>query len=98
MLQRKQQGVAIQLVYLAVDADNADVLGNEPVLANGRSVGLTTSGAYGHAVRQSIAFAYVEPAYAAPGTELEVAILGDPRRARVVAEPLYDPENARLRA
>ena len=97
LLQRKQEGVAIQLVYLTVDADDADVLGNEPVLANGRSVGLTTSGAYGHAVRQSIAFAYVEPAYAAPGTELEVAILGDPRRARVAAEPLYDPENARLR-
>ncbi len=98
LLQRKQEGVAIRLVYLTVDADDADVLGNEPVLANGRSVGLTTSGAYGHAVRQSIAFAYVEPAYAAPGTELEVAILGDPRSARVAAEPLYDPENARLRA
>jgi dimethylglycine dehydrogenase len=32
------------------------------------------------------------------GTELEVEILGTRRRAVVASEPLYDPENARLRA
>jgi dimethylglycine dehydrogenase len=98
LLERKRQGVAIQLVYLIVDADDADAMGNEPILANGRLVGLTTSGAFGHAVKESIAFAYVEPAYAVPGTELKVTILGHGRRARVVAEPPYDPKSTRLRA
>ncbi len=98
LLKRKEEGVGLLLVYLAVDAADADALGNETVIAGDRVVGMTTSGAYGHAVGQSIAFAYVEPAYAAPGTGLEVTILGDARPARVLAEPLYDPENARLRA
>ena len=97
-LQRKQDGVATRLVYLTVDADDADCLGNEPVMAGEHVVGVTTSGAYGHTVGASIAFAYVEPAYAATGTELEIPILGANRAARVVDAPLYDPDNERLRA
>ena len=97
-LQRKQDGVATRLVYLTVDADDADCQGNEPVMAGGHVVGVTTSGAYGHTVGASIAFAYVEPAFAATGTELEIPILGANRAARVVDAPLYDPDNERLRA
>ncbi len=33
----------------------------------------------------------------APGTELSVTLLGEDRKAEVVAEPLYDPANERLR-
>ena len=87
-----------RLVYLAVDAEDADAHGNEPVYAGGRIVGLTTSGAYGHAVRQSIAFAYIEPDQAVSGAELEIEILGHRRAARVLGEALYDPQNLRLRA
>ena len=56
------------------------------------------AGAYGHTVRQSLAFAYVESAYAEPGTTFEIEILGERRAATVQAEPLYDPGNERLRA
>ena len=87
-----------RLVYLSVDAVDADAHGNEPVYADGRLVGLTTSGAYGYAAGQSLAFAFVEPHLAAPDTELEVAILGRRRGARVLAEPVYDPRNDRLKA
>ena len=87
-----------RLVYLAIDAEDADSHGNEPVHADGRVVGLTTSGAYGHTVGQSLAFAYVEPEHAAPGATLEVEILGRRRPARVLDRALYDPENVRLRA
>ncbi len=97
-LQRKQDGVTTRLVYLTVDADDVDCLGNEPVMADEHVVGVTTSGAYGHTVGASIAFAYVEPAYAATGTELAIPILGTSRSARVVDAPLYDPDNERLRA
>ena len=87
-----------RLVYLAIDAEDADSHGNEPVHAEGRVVGLTTSGAYGHTVAQSLAFAYVEPAHAAPGATLEVEILGRRRPASVLDRALYDPQNLRLRA
>lgn len=95
---RKQEGVALKLVYLTVDAADADCMGNEPVTADGRIIGVTTSGGYGHAVGRSIAFAYVEPGHAAPGASFDITILGEARRATVVAEPLYDPRNERLRA
>ena len=83
---------------MTVDADDADARGNEPILANGNVVGVSTSGGYGYSVGKSIAFAYVEPAYTAPGTELEVEILGQRRPCRVHTEALWDPKNERLRA
>ena len=52
---------------------------------NGSAVGIITSGGYGHAVGKSLAFAYVEPQYAAPGTALEVAGLGERRTRRAQA-------------
>ncbi len=48
-------------------------------------------------MRQSIALAYVRTDLAVPGTVLEVEILGERRRAVVGKEPLYDPDNLRLR-
>ena len=95
--QRTRQNIDTRLVYLTVNAEDADAHGNEPVFANGRFVGLTTGGAYGHVVRQSIAFAYVEPDKAVSGTELEVEILGRRCAAKVLDEALYDPQNLRLR-
>lgn len=73
-------------------------MGNEPVFDGDRVIGITTSGAYGYTVGQSLAFAYVESGYASPGTTFEVGILGERRAATVQAEPLYDPRNERLRA
>ena len=60
-------------------------------------VGVATSGGYGHAVKKSLAFAYVKPELAATGTALEIAVLGQRRKAKVIAEPAYDPGNERLR-
>ena len=48
--------------------------------------------------RKTSPVAYVEPAHGLPGTELEVAILGQRCAATVVEGPLYDPKNTRLRA
>ncbi|MDH3376620.1 MAG: FAD-dependent oxidoreductase [Gammaproteobacteria bacterium] len=93
----KQQGARIQLVYMTVDADDAEARGNEPIFADGKSIGVSTSGGYGYTVGASIAFAYVDPAFTAPGTQLEIEILGKRRGCRVEAEPLWDPRNERLR-
>jgi glycine cleavage system aminomethyltransferase T len=60
-------------------------------------VGLVTSGGFGYRLKRSIALAYVRTDLALAGTELEVEILGSRRRAVVAREPLYDPNNMRLR-
>ena len=95
---RKENGVDLKLVYVTVDTVDADPIGNEPVYDGDRIIGITTSGAYGFTVAKTIAFAYVETGYADPGTEFEIAVLGDRRAARVLTEPVYDPGNERLRS
>jgi len=83
--------------YLEIDAADADPHGGEAVFAGERVVGSVSSGAYGHRVGRSLAFAYLDPGSASPGTPLEVTILGERRRARVLDEAAYDPESRRPR-
>ena len=94
----KRDGIATKLVYGEVDAMDADVHGGEPLFDRGRVVGIATSGGYGHAVGKSLFFAYVEPDLAKAGQEFEIEILGENRKARLLAEPAYDPRNERLKA
>ncbi len=94
----RQEGITTKLVYLELDAVDADAQGGEPVFSGGRVIGVTTSGGYGHHVQKSLAFAYVEPDFARAGTSFEVAILGEGRPATVLPGPAYDPQNLRLRA
>jgi glycine cleavage system aminomethyltransferase T len=45
-----------------------------------------------------LAFAYVDPAFAAAGTSFDILILGERRQAVVIAEAAWDPANQRPRA
>jgi len=101
-LSRKLLGVTTKLVYLTVKTSDSDCLGNETVLnpeapSGENIIGVTTSGAYGHTVSQSMAFAYVQPKFAEPGTRLEIHVLGHNCSATVLKEAAYDPQNLRLR-
>ncbi len=97
-LEQRRDGRSIQLIYFEVDADDSDVRGGEPIFAGDACVGITTSGAYGHAVTKSLGFGYVEIAHAGPGTVLGIDLLGKRYAATVLAEPVYDPANERLQA
>jgi dimethylglycine dehydrogenase len=97
-LASKQQGPRISLVYLAVETEDAECLGGEPVYHEGRLVGVTTSGGYGFATGRSYAFAYVEPSLAAAGKHFEIKVIDTLRPAVALAEPAWDPANERLRA
>ncbi len=84
--------------YLSIAPDGIiDGSGGEAVLKDGLVVGSTSSIAFGHSVGRIMAFAYVKPETAAPGTALDVVIAGVPRAAEVLDAPAYDPENARPR-
>ena len=97
MLVRKQQGVQWKLAYLAVGADHLDVLGSEAIYNRDRVVGVVTSGGFGHTVSRNLAFSYVEPELAIPGTDLEVEMLGQRYPASVLETAVYDPGNQRPR-
>ena len=85
--------------YLEIEPDGEiDGHGGEAVMLNGTVVGSTASVAFGHTVGKILAFAYIKPHAAAPGTALEVVIHGKPRTARVLGEPAYDPQSLLPRA
>ncbi len=86
-----------RLVTFAVETIEVDALGDEPVWHNGEIVGITTSGGYGHWVKQSIALAYVPSALASDGAAFEVEILGEKYPARLSTQALWDPKGERMR-
>ena len=92
----KNTGVTRQLVCLTIDT-LIDVSLDEAILKDGIATGYISSGGYAHHVGKSMAMGYVESAYAAPGTKLEVEILGELRSAEVQGTPLYDPDGKRMR-
>ena len=78
---------------------DADPLGNEPLFNSaGVMIGRATSGYYGHTLGKSLAIGYVQPEYATVGTALEIQILGERKKATVLVDSPFDPENKELRA
>jgi dimethylglycine dehydrogenase len=92
----KQEGGTRRLVTFAVDATDADPIGDEPVWHDGKVVGWVTSGGYAHYSKTSVAMGYV-PAGLDGGT-FEIEILGERRPARLCTKPLFDPDGTRMRA
>jgi len=100
LLTRRAQaepGDARRLRCLTLDDPRVVCLGSEPVRIDGTVCGRVTSGGYGYRVSASIAYAYV-PSTVVTGTTAEVGVFGEWHAAVVRDEPLYDPNNARVRA
>ena len=87
----------LRIVYGEVDADDVDVRGAEPVMLGGKCIGLTTSGGFGHRTGKSLFFACVPPAHADPGARFDIYLQGEMRSATVLADPAYDPDNAKMK-
>jgi len=93
------RGAAQRFVPLVFDEDgDAESPYCAQVFDGSTNVGLTTSGVWSHTLKKSVSLAYVRADKAAPGTKLQVEVLGTMRSATVHAEPLYDPKNEKLRA
>jgi len=98
--QQLEAGVPNRFITLEIgEVVDADPLGNEPLFAaDGRIIGRTTSGYFGHHVQKSLAIGYAQADFAALGTPLTIEILGERKPALVVAESPFDPDNRELRA
>ncbi|MEN8896285.1 MAG: FAD-dependent oxidoreductase [Yoonia sp.] len=84
--------------YLEIEPDGvADGHGGEAVMLDGQVVGSTASVAYGPTVGKILAFAYLKPDAARPNTALSVVIHGEPRAAKVLGAPAYDPDSLKPR-
>ncbi len=98
LVSKRDKGFGNRFVTLRVDGiTDADARGSEPVYLGDALVGRTTSGGYGWRVGQSLALAMVRPDLGEVGSELEIVVLGERRRAQVIPDSPFDPENLRLR-
>jgi dimethylglycine dehydrogenase len=96
-LAEKAAGPKRLLRQFRVEAADADVWADEPIFHDGRIVGFCTSGGYAHWAGVSVANGFVPAALARDGLEVEIAILGEKRRATLFTTPLFDPDGKRLR-
>ncbi|MCV2889291.1 GcvT family protein [Ruegeria aquimaris] len=90
-------GPARRLCAFEVEADDADVNAYEPIWLDGAVVGFCTSGGYSHHAGKSIAQGFLPSDRIAEGLEVEIEILGQMRKARVISRPLFDADGARMR-
>ncbi len=86
------------LALLDIDADDADCLGGEGVFVGDHRIGVVTTAAYGFGTGKSLAWAYVDPDRAEPGTGMEVMVLDQRRQAVVLKEAVWDPSHVRARS
>jgi len=98
LAEAKEAGPRTLLSCLVLADPRSVALGNEPVRIDGEIAGRVTTGGYGYTVERSIAYAYLPPAHAEPGTVVEVEIFGEWVAGEVATEPLFDPNGERIRA
>ncbi|MGB3279159.1 MAG: glycine cleavage T C-terminal barrel domain-containing protein, partial [Pseudorhodobacter sp.] len=96
-LAEKAAGPKRSLCAFVVDAKDADVVAWEPIWLDGSVVGYCTSGGFSHFTGQSIALGFVPTDRVAEGLAVEIEILGERRAAKLVTEPLFDADGARMR-
>lgn len=95
-VKEKEVGVSKKLTVLSIETDT-DVSGDEAVMHKGECVSYITSGAYGHFVGHSLAMTYLPVELIDSAVDLEVEILGEFYKAKIVAQPLYDPSGVKMR-
>jgi dimethylglycine dehydrogenase len=96
-LKEKAEGPAKQICTFVVEAADADVWADEPIWKDDAVVGFVTSGGYAHYVEKSVALGFLPSDMVADGQEVEIEILGERRPARVIGQPLFDPEAKRMK-
>jgi dimethylglycine dehydrogenase len=98
--QERETGGMLRRVSFEVDAADADAMGDEPIWHAGKVIGWITSGGYGHRVEKSLAQGYLPKDLAGDlsAGAFEIELLGERRKATILAEPPFDAAGACMRA
>jgi dimethylglycine dehydrogenase len=93
----RKDGGKLRLRAFIVAAEDADVIGDEPIWFGGQVRGWVTSGGYAHNAKASVAMGYVPKEIADETDGFEIELLGKRLAARMQPAPLYDANFERLR-
>jgi dimethylglycine dehydrogenase len=94
----KAAGPDRRLCTFVVDADDADVWGDEPIWKDEKVVGFVTSGGYAHYSKKSVAIGFLPIKLITEEQTVKIEILGEWRDAVMISEPLFDPKAEQMRA
>ncbi len=97
LIERAKSNSGHKLCSFIVENTQVEAPDGSLIFLRDEIIGFTTSGGYGHRTGQSIALGYVKAEYAAAGGAVTIAILGEPKSARIAAGALFDPGNERLK-
>jgi len=97
--QRRATVDGVRIVSIVLDDRDAVPIGNEPVIADGKIIGKTTSAAYGFRIDAPVALADVgDVNFRADGKRVEIDIAGELKSGVVHTQPAFDPKGMRMRA
>jgi aminomethyltransferase len=88
LLKEKEAGIQRKLIGFVMH-DRGIARSHYTIWAEGREVGVVTSGTFSPSLQKPIGLGYVQTAYTNPGTPLEIDIRGKKSAAEVVPTPFY---------
>jgi len=97
LMAQKERGLTRRLCCLTIESDPLMPVGKEAILDGDKVIGLVTSGGFGYTVRKPIAYGYLPIQYSTPKTRLQIEVAAKRYEATVQKEPLYDPENFKVK-
>jgi sarcosine dehydrogenase len=103
LLEQRKTGIRRRLLTFVLEDPEPVLWGSEPIHRDGRPVGYTTSGAYGHTLGAAVGLGYVrhEPGASAESliaARYEIDIGGRRFAAKAYLRAPYDPERRRVLA
>ena len=98
LLESRKNDLTRKLCCIILDERGAVAMGKEAILVGDEPVGHVTSAGYGYSVDRGIAYGYLPTEHANEGTKVDVLYFGNRLSGTVTKDPLFDPENARLRS
>ena len=96
LAQRRKNGAAPHVISLKLDNENAVPLGHEPIYADGKIVGQTSSCAFGYRVGKPVALGHVKRVIE-DGARVQVDIARELFEATVILGPMFDPSGTRMK-
>ena len=98
LVEAREVGLSQKLCCMTIDDPSKVVMGNEPILIDGRPTGFVTSANYGYSIGRGVAYGYLPIEHAEVGTKVQIEYFGELLDATVSREPLYDPEMVKLKS
>ena len=101
LLEQKEKKPKKNLIILTLKNSKPGfplLLHDEPIYANGKIIGRTTSGNYSFNYKKNMAFGYITPTVDLKKSKIEIEVEKNKYEAVIENKPLHDPENKILKS